>query len=220
MDQGSAALAPGQVTQLLGRLRSGDGEALNELLPALYDQLRALARYHLSDERSGHTLGPTALVHEAYVRLARQQRLHPLSRQQFFAIAGRTMRRVLLDHARTRKRLKRGGGVEPLSFEDVSAFLSEEQAEELLVLDSALERLAQIDPRCAQVVEMRFFGGFSLAETAEHLEVSTKTIQRDWIAARAWLRKEVRADLGLAALDPGAPDLSTLDPAGEPSMEG
>ena len=187
----------GDVTSLLSELRAGNGEALNELLPILYEQLRHLASHHLNDEREGHTLGPTALVHEAYVRLSHLQRLEPLNRAQFFAIAGKTMRRVLVDHARGRNRKKRGQGLVPVPFDAVAALLSDEQAQEILILDDALKRLVAVDPRSATVVEMRFFGGFSLAETASHLGVSSKTIQRDWLAARAWLRKEVRADLGI-----------------------
>ena len=196
--------APDSVTGLLGRLRQGESEALDQLLPALYDQLRDLARYHLGNERIGHTLGATALVHEAYVRLAQRERLEPLDRVQFFSIAGRTMRRVLVDHARSRQRLKRGGGQVPCSFDEVESFLTYEVAEELIVLDDAIGRLATVDERSARVVEMRFFGGFSLEETATQLGTSTKTIQRDWIAARAWLRKEVKADLGMPeTFDPG-----------------
>jgi RNA polymerase sigma factor (TIGR02999 family) len=172
---------------------------VNELVPQLYDELRRLARAHLRRERPDHTLGTTALVHEAYVRLAGQAGLSADDRTRFFAIASNTMRRVLVDYARDRGRIKRGGGAAAVSLDEVEHFLSDEEAEELLVLDDALDRLATMDPRAASVIQHRFFGGFTLEETASLLGVSLKTVQRDWIAASAWLRKEVALDLGLAS---------------------
>ena len=171
---------------------------VDELVPQLYDELRRLARAHLRRERPGHTLGTTALVHEAYVRLAGQAGLPTDDRTRFFAIASNTMRRVLVDYARERRRLKRGGGdVAAVPLDEVEPFLSEEEVEELIALDDALDRLAALNPRAASVVQHRFFGGFTLDETASLLDVSLKTVQRDWLAASAWLRKEVAVDLGL-----------------------
>jgi RNA polymerase sigma factor (TIGR02999 family) len=178
-------------------MNSPSPASADELVSRLYDELRALAHVHLRRERTGHTLDTTALVNEAYLRLATQAGLAGLDRTQFFAAASNTMRRVLVDHARKRKRQKRGGGEPPARLEDVEAFLSEEEAEELIVLDQALDRLEAANPRGSAVVQHRFFAGLSLEETAELLGVSTKTVQRDWLAARAWLRKEVARDLGL-----------------------
>jgi RNA polymerase sigma factor (TIGR02999 family) len=177
---------------------------VDELVPQLYDELRRLARAHLRRERPGHTLETTALVHEAYVRLAGQTELSPDDRTRFFAIASNTMRRVLVDYARERRRLKRGGGAAAVPLEEVEPFLSEDEAEELLALDDALGRLAELNPRAATVVQHRFFGGFTLEETAALLEVSLKTVQRDWLAASAWLRKEVALDLGLTEMSTSA----------------
>jgi len=173
---------------------------VDELVPQLYEELRRLARAHLRRERPGHTLGTTALVHEAYVRLAGQAGLSADDRTRFFAIASNTMRRVLVDYARERRRIKRGGGAAAVPLDDVEPFLSEEEADELLALDDALDRLATLDPRAASVVQHRFFGGFTLDETASLLDVSLKTVQRDWLAASAWLRKEVALDLGLTEM--------------------
>ncbi len=192
------------VTDCLARLRSGQPEALETLLPLVYDELRAVARRQLRAEDTGHTLGATALVHEAYVRLADREQLSPNDRQHFFAIAAQSMRRVLIDHARARKRQKRGRGQVPLPLENVEAFLTQEAAEELTALDEALDRLARANPRAAAVVERRFFAGLSLAETAASLDVSLKTVQRDWLLARAWLRKEIaQSRSALDGLEPG-----------------
>lgn len=171
---------------------------VDELVPQLYDELRRLAHAQLRREGPGHTLGTTALVHEAYVRLAGQAGLSADDRTRFFAIASNTMRRVLVDYARERRRMKRGGGAAAVSLDEVEPFLSDDEAEELLALDDALDRLAAFNPRAASVVQHRFFGGFTLEETASLLDVSLKTVQRDWVAASAWLRKEVALDLGLA----------------------
>jgi RNA polymerase sigma-70 factor, ECF subfamily len=166
-------------------------------VPQLYDELRRLARAQLRRERPGHTLCTTALVNEAYLRLAAQSGLTADDRTRFFAIASTTMRRVLVDHARERRRAKRGGGAVPVPLDEVEPMLSDEEAEELLALDDALERLAELNPRAAQVVQHRFFAGFTLEETATLLDVSLKTVQRDWLVAGAWLRKEIALDLGL-----------------------
>ncbi len=190
----------GEITVWLGRLRDGSPEALDRLVPLLYDDLRRLARQRLRSEREGHTLDTAALVNEAYLRLVDQRRIAAGDRSEFFAAASRTMRRVLVDYARARQRAKRGGGVAPVPLAVVEEFLSEKAADETLALDEALARLEAVQPRAARVVELRFFGGLTLEEAAELLGVSTKTVQRDGDAAMAWLRKEVRSALAL----PGA----------------
>lgn len=185
----------GEVTRWLARLRDGDRAALDRLVPLLYDELRRLARERLRGERPGHTLETTALVHEAYFRLLEQRRIDAGDRLDFFAVASNTMRRVLIDHARARKRHKRGGGADAVPLDDVEGLLSERAAEEALAVDAALDRLAADSPRAARVVELRIFGGLTLEEIATVLDVSSKTAQRDWEAARAWLRKEIRGEL-------------------------
>ncbi|MGE0441686.1 MAG: sigma-70 family RNA polymerase sigma factor [Gemmatimonadales bacterium] len=190
------------ITRCLARLRAGDREALDRLLPLVYDQLRQLARQQLRREDQGHTLGATALVHEAYVRLAARERLAPEDRRHFFAIAAQSMRRILIDHARARKRLKRGVGQVAVPLEEVEHLLTDQAAEELTALDEALDRLEQANPRAARVVERRFFAGLTLEETAETLDVSLKTVYRDWLLARAWLRKEIAGSSTLLAEDP------------------
>ncbi len=186
----------GPVTQWLTRMREGDEQALDRLIPLLYEDLRDIARAHLRRERSAHTLNATALVNEAYLRLSNQEKLLPENRKQFFLVASRTMRRVLVDYARARKRKKRGSGELPIPLEEAQIALSESGADEILALDEAIERLAQKNERAAQMVQYRFFGGMTLAETAELLDVTVKTIQRDWLLAQAWLRKEIAQDMG------------------------
>lgn len=183
------------ITHALARLRSGDTAALGDLFPLIYDELKGVARAQLAGEQTGHTLGPTALVHEAYMNLARRTRLRPEDRTHFLNVAAQTMRRVLIDHARARKRIKRGAGETPVLLEEVHAVMTDQAADELVALDDALDRLALANPRAAQVVERRFFAGLSLEETAEVLGVSSKTVQRDWLVARAWLRKEIDREL-------------------------
>jgi RNA polymerase sigma factor (TIGR02999 family) len=172
----------------------------DDLVARMYDELRALARAHLRRERVGHTLETGALINEAYLRLAGQTALGPLDRTRFFGVASNAMRRVLVDHARRRARLKRGAAEAPVALDEADALLSTREADELLVLDDALDRLAACSPRGGAVVQHRFFGGLTLEETAEVLGVSTKTVQRDWLAARAWLRKEIARDLDLVDL--------------------
>lgn len=181
----------GEVTQWIQRLRDGDEAALRRLVPLVYDELRQLARRQLRNERSGHTLSTTALVNEAYLRLVGQYQIRVEDRPQFFAVAATTMRRILVDYARTRKRLKRGGGQVPIPLEEAERFLTEREADEVLALDAALDRLAEMEPRAVQVVMCRFYSGLTLDETARALGISVKTAQRDWVAARAWLRKEI-----------------------------
>ncbi len=196
-------MAEVRLTEWLVRLREGDADALDRILPVVYAELRQLARVQLRREDSGHTLDATALVHEAYLRLAERQELRPRDRHHFFAIAAQCMRRVLIDHARGRKRKKRGAGVVALSLEHAGALWAEEASEELLALDRALDRLAEASPRAARVVESRFFAGLTLQETALSLGVSLKTVQRDWLSARAWLQKEIeRADAPTASPEP------------------
>jgi RNA polymerase sigma factor (TIGR02999 family) len=182
---------PGAVTRGLAELAAGSPGALERLVPLLYDDLRRLARQRLRGEREGHTLGTTALVHEAYLRLAAHRRLGAEDRAGFFAAASNTMRRVLVDYARARRRAKRGAGEAPVPLAEVASFLSDRAAAETLALDDALTRLEAANPRAARVFEQRLFGGLALEEIAVALGVSTKTVQRDWEAARAWLRKEV-----------------------------
>lgn len=169
----------------------------DELVTRLYDELRMLARAHLRRERTGHTLETAGLVNEAYLRLALQPGVEGMDRARFFAVASATMRRVLVDYARKRKRQKRGGGQIPVPLEEVEALLTERDADELLALDEVLERFEAINPRGAAVVRHRFFAGLSLEETAGLLGISSKTVQREWVAARAWLRKEVARELDL-----------------------
>jgi RNA polymerase sigma factor (TIGR02999 family) len=185
------------VTQALVRLKAGDRAALSELVRLLYAELHEIARRELRRERRGHTLGPTALVNEAYLRLSRDAQLEPASRTQFLAAACVSMRRLLVDYARARKRQKRGGGEAPLPLDERTAadLMSEREADEVLALEDALDRLSAADQRAAQVVELRFFGGLSMEEIAQALEVSSKTVQRTWLAARAWLRKEIGQEL-------------------------
>ena len=186
---------PGQVTRWLERLREGDAEALEQLIPLLYDELRVLARKQLRSERAGHTLSTTGLVNEVYLRLIDQRQIRVEDRPQFFAIAATTMRRILVDYARARKRIKRGGGVTPIPLDDVERFLTDEEADEVLAVDEALVRLEKLQPRAVQVVQCRFYSGLTLDETARALDVSIKTVQRDWLAARAWLLKEIEVEL-------------------------
>lgn len=179
-------------------MSDGDPAALDRVVGLLYDELRAMARSRLADERKGHTLSATAVVNEVYLKLARQHRIAAPDRTRFLAVAANTMRRVLVDYARTRRRAKRGGGEAHVPLEDVEhLILSDDEADEVLALDAALTRLSEINPRGAEVVQQRFYAGLSLEDTAALLGVSTKTIQRDWIAARAWLRKEVARELEL-----------------------
>ena len=182
---------PHDLTRWLDALGAGDTAALDEIVRVLYDELRGLARSHLRAERSAHTLSATALVNEAYLKLAGHDRIGAASRTQFMAVAANTMRRILVDYARARKRKKRGGGETPIPLDEVEPFLSEDEADEILALDDAIARLAESDPRAAEVVERRFYAGLSIEEIAQLLGVSDRTVRRDWLAARAWLRKEV-----------------------------
>jgi RNA polymerase sigma factor (TIGR02999 family) len=179
--------APARTTQLLIEAGRGDGRAADALMPLVYDQLRALASHAMRREQAGHTLQPTAIAHEAYMRLVDQHRVDWQGRAHFFAVAAEMVRRILVDHARRRGRLKRGGNAqrEPLSVAMNGAAGADA---DLLDLDAALEELAALDARQARVVELRFFGGLTVEETAHVLEVSPRTVKGDWTVARAWLR--------------------------------
>lgn len=181
----------GSVTELIRRYNQGDKAAAGELIPLLYEDLRRLAHERLRAERRGHTLSTTAVVNECFLRLVQNRQLTAEDCNDFLAIASQTMRRVLVDYARTRSRQKRGGGQVQVELEQAESFLTGREVEEVLALHSALDKLAEADARAARLVELRFFGGLSLSETAEVLGVSTKTVQRTWTAARAWLRKEI-----------------------------
>jgi RNA polymerase sigma factor (TIGR02999 family) len=177
-------------TELLLLLSQGNRAALNELIPLVYEELRTIARHRLRHERAGHTLNTTALVHEAYLKLIDLDRVQWRSRAHFLAIAAQAMRNILVSHARGRKRLKRGGGAphEPL---DESVPLPDAETDRILALDAALEKLAELNPRHARVVELRFFGGMTLEETAAVLQVSHGTVKRDWSLLRRWLGREL-----------------------------
>jgi RNA polymerase sigma factor (TIGR02999 family) len=180
----------GSVTALLKDWSGGDGHALERLIPLVYSELRRLAASYLRRERADHTLQPTALVHEAYLRLVDQKRVDWQSRAHFFGIAAQMMRRVLVDHARRRQAAKRGSRTYRISIaEDLPGA---ERDPELLSLDEALRGLEALDPRQARVVELRFFGGLSVEETAELLGVSPATVKREWQTARAWLAREIQ----------------------------
>ena len=178
------------VTQLLGSLRGGDESALSGLIAAVQGELRGLAARHLQRERGDHTLQPTALVNEAYLRLVDQRERNWDNKHHFLAIASTAMRRVLLEHARSRLADKRGGGAERVTLFEVPSAMDEEP-ETLIALDEALEQFARIDPQNARIVELRWFGGLDVAETAAILEVSTRTVERGWRAAAAWLRDRI-----------------------------
>lgn len=180
-------------------MTGGEPQAVDALVERHYDDLRRLAHRYLRRERPGATLETTGLVNEAYLRIASFAGIGTDEKTRFFALAATTMRRVLVDHARSRRRQKRGAEPERVPLEDIEPLLNDDEAEELVVLDDALMRLEQINPRGSEVVQYRFFGGLTLEETAEILGVSGKTVQRDWLAARAWLRKEVARDLGILA---------------------
>ncbi len=187
----------GEVTRLLGQLRGGDRDALDRLFPLVYQELRYAAERALRREAGGHTLQPTALVHEAYLKLAGGP-LESANRAHFLGIAARAMRQVLVDHARRRRAAKRGGGEAAMSLSEADVAWSV-RPDELLGLDEALDRLAQRNDRLRRVVELRFFGGLTEDEAAVALGVTTRTVQRDWAKARAWLHKELA---GTMAADP------------------
>jgi RNA polymerase sigma-70 factor, ECF subfamily len=182
--------SPGDITQLLLDLRRGSPEAHAKLAPLVYSQLRRLAAHYMKQERPGHTLQPTALVNEAYLRLIAWQDANWQDRVHFFRVAARLMRQILVESARARSAGKRGGSIQKIALDEALEF-SPERSGELIALDDALQGLERLDPRQAQIVELRFFVGLSVEETAEALSISARTVQRDWNVARAWLRGEL-----------------------------
>ena len=182
----------GEVTQLLAELCRGKQEVAPQLIPLVYEELRRLARHFMRLERPGHTLQTTALIHEAYLRLVEQRETTWQNRAHFFAVAAQSMRRILVDHARASQTAKRGGNAEIVSLDEEPIAFSQEKSGELIALDEALTRLADLSPRQSQIIELRFFGGLSVEETAEALQIAPRTVKRDWRVARAWLHREVR----------------------------
>jgi len=188
----SMEASPYQITQLLKDWGNGNETARDQLMPLVYEELHRMAHRYMRKERPGHTLQTSALVHEAYVRLVDQTDVEWQNRAHFYGIAAQMMRRILVDHARSRQYAKRGGDARPVSLDEV-AIVSEERTAEVIALDEALAGLAVIDQRKSQIVELRFFGGLSIEETAGVLAVSPGTIMRDWTLAKAWLRREMGA---------------------------
>ncbi|HET9531159.1 MAG TPA: sigma-70 family RNA polymerase sigma factor [Blastocatellia bacterium] len=182
--------ANNEVTDLLVEWSNGSKEALDRLAPLVYDELRRLASYYMQHQQSGHTLQATALVNEAFLRLIDIKNVRWKDRAHFFAVAAKAMRHILIDHARGRQRQKRGGGARTVSL-DETATIDEEQADQMVELDDALKSLAAIDQRKGQIVELRFFGGLSLDETAEVLGISSPTVQREWRLAKAWIYRQL-----------------------------
>ena len=180
-----------EVSRLLNNWTNGDQEALNRLMPLVYDELRRLASRHLRHERPGHTLQTTALVHEAYLKLIDQKKANWQNRVQFFAAAAKVMRHILVDYARSRKAVKRGGDYCRLSL-DEAMISAEDDDPDLLALDEALNELAAIDSQQSRVVELRVFGGLTVDDTAEALGISSRTVKREWSMAKAWLHRQIR----------------------------
>ena len=187
---GSSKQEKQEVTVLLQRLKDGNREAVDELVPIVYSELRKLAAHYLQSERRGHTLQPTALVHEAFMKLIGQETQWQ-NRAHFFAMAANLMRRILVDYARGHKAEKRGGVAEKVSLDDAFIFVKD-KPKEVIALDESLEELSKIDARRAKVVELRFFGGLNNEEIAEVLGVHSNTVLRDWNLARAWLKSQIR----------------------------
>lgn len=184
----------GDVTRLLGEMSAGGQDALNRLLPLIYGELRRLAARYMQQERAGHTLQPTALVHEAYLRLTNQDRANWRNRAQFMGVAAQLMRRILVDHARKRCAAKRGVSLATLD-EGAAAQLADiSRPEEILAVHLTLERLERLDPQQGRLVELRYFAGLSAQETAEAMGLSLRTVEREWAAAKAWLRAELAGE--------------------------
>ena len=177
------------VTELLVAAEAGTPGALDRVLPIVYDELKVLAASYLRSESAGHTLQTTGLVHEAYVRLVGQRQTTWQNRSHFFGIAAQAMRQILVDHARRRRALKRGGGKAVTLDDDAAA--SDADLDEILSIDEALQRLAALDPRQVRIVELRYFAGLSIEDTAESLGISPATVKRDWLSAKAWLQREL-----------------------------
>ena len=183
--------SPDGVTQLLINWRNGDKAALDQLTPLVYEELRRLARAFMSRERQNHTLQTSALINEAYLKLVDQDETNWQNRAHFFAVAAQIMRHILVDHARSYGYEKRGAGAQHVGLDDAKVF-SEERAGELVALDEALTSLATVDPRKSRIVELRFFGGLNIDETAQVMDLSPTTVQREWRAAKAWLQRFIK----------------------------
>jgi RNA polymerase sigma factor (TIGR02999 family) len=179
------------ITQMLSEISAGDKEAPDRLLPLVYDELRRLAHAYMKNERADHTLQATALVHEAYIQLVDWQNVSWQNRAQFFAVAAQIMRKVLVDYARGKNALKRGGGLSTIALDDGISFPSGNEVD-LLSLDAALTELFSFDPQQARIVELRFFGGLTIEETASAMGISDSTVKRDWQIAKAWLHNRIR----------------------------
>jgi RNA polymerase sigma-70 factor (ECF subfamily) len=199
--------SPADITHLLQKLAEGDQEAAAKLIPLVYEELRRIAFRRLRHERPNHTLQTTALVHEAYMKLAGQENAHWQNRAQFYTVASQMMRRVLVDYARGQQRIRRGGKQERISIDD-ALLVSRNRTEELLAVHEALSKLEKLDPRQARIVELRYFGGLTVDETAELMGVSTKTVMRDLNMAKAWLYGELKkrnAEVATETKAKGAP---------------
>lgn len=183
-------MTSGELTQLLVDYSNGKREALDVLTPMVYKELRNLAARYLRRERSDHTLQSTALVHEAYLRLIDQNQVQWQNRAHFFGVAAQMIRRILVDHARTRHAQKRGGNAQKLSLDEAIG-LPEQRDLDIIALDDALKQLAELDPQQSKVIELRFFGGLSIEETAEAIGISPATVKREWVTARAWLLRQL-----------------------------
>ena len=183
---------PGEVTALLGEMKQGSQDALARLIPLVYKELRRLAGHYMRDERASHTLQPTALVHEAFLRLVVQDRADWQNRAQFMGVAAQLMRRILVDHARRRAAAKRGVAI-TLKEDILERNAGTNRTEEILAVDEILIRLAELDPRQARIAELRYFGGLSVEETAEAMGVSARTVKSDWAMAKGWLRSQLAA---------------------------
>jgi RNA polymerase sigma-70 factor, ECF subfamily len=187
------AASPNEVTQLLIDWSQGDQVALEQLIPLVHAELRRLAKNHMGRENPGHTLQTSALINEAYIRLVDQQNVPWQNRAHFFAVSAQVMRHILIDHARNHAYARRGGGARKVPL-DEAMVLNDQRASELIALDDALQILANLDPRKGQIIELRFFGGLSIEETAEAMKISRITVTREWRSAKAWLRREMNKD--------------------------
>jgi RNA polymerase sigma factor (TIGR02999 family) len=183
----------GEITELLDQWSHGDRRALDALMPLVHVELHRLARRYLAREGPGHTLQPTALIHEAYLRLVRERDMRWQSRAHFVAVAARLMRMILVDHCRRKRQAKRGGSATRITFSEGLAVTTPGDREELIALDQALQKLARQDERKSRIAELRYFGGLSVEETAEALSVSVATVMRDWRYTKAWLHRELSA---------------------------
>jgi RNA polymerase sigma-70 factor, ECF subfamily len=195
MDETPPTPATAEITVLLNAWSGGDRAAIERLAPLISDELRRVARHYIRGEREGHTLQATALVNEVWIRLVDSAGATWRDRAHFFAAAARTMRRILVDSARARRSVKRGGPLPPLNLDDV-AQVGSTQDREIVALDDALNLLARLDPRKVQMIELRYFGGLSVEETAEVLNISPRSVKRDWTLAKTWLSRELRRGAG------------------------